>query len=101
MRHIRAICFDLDDTLWDMGPVIPRAEQRLYTWFGEHYPRVVEHYSVEKLHRLRREVGERHPELIHDLSSLRLKKAAGILAEADLEQINQWLTYIRTAKETE
>ena len=73
MRHIRAIFFDLDDTLWDMHEVIPRAEKRLYEWFGEFYPRVAETYTPERLHRLRFAVGARYPELRHDLSALRMK----------------------------
>jgi putative hydrolase of the HAD superfamily len=27
--RVRAITLDLDDTLWPIGPVMPRAEQRL------------------------------------------------------------------------
>ncbi len=72
MQHIKAIFFDLDDTLWDMEFVIPHAEQHLYAWFEQHYPRVVEKYTPERLHRLRREVGDRYPELRHDLSRLRM-----------------------------
>jgi len=73
MRHIRAIFFDLDDTLWDMHEVIPQAEQCLYDWFLKYYPRVTEKYTPERLHRLRFEVGARFPELRHDLSMLRMK----------------------------
>ena len=38
MRHARAICLDLDDTLWDLGPVIGRAETAVHDWFRERYP---------------------------------------------------------------
>lgn len=37
-RRIRAISLDLDDTLWPVGPVIERAEQRLQTWLGTRAP---------------------------------------------------------------
>ena len=30
MHPIRAITLDLDDTLWDIGPVITRAEHKIY-----------------------------------------------------------------------
>lgn len=73
MRYLKAIFFDLDDTLWDMEFVIPRAEQHLYEWFAQHYPRVAETYTPEGLHSLRHEIGVRHPELRHDLSRLRIK----------------------------
>ncbi len=82
MRHIRAICFDLDDTLWDMAPVIPRAERHLYRWFASHYPRVTAVYTPERLHTVRHEVGEQHPELRHDLSALRLKMLRQVFREA-------------------
>ena len=37
--NIRALTFDLDDTLWDNRPVLRAAEQSLYDWLAEHYPR--------------------------------------------------------------
>jgi len=83
MRHIRAVCFDLDDTLWDMGPVIPRAEKRLYKWFVSNYPRVTKVYTPERLHRLRHEYALRYPELHHDLTELRLRMLRQVFREAD------------------
>ena len=73
MADIQAICFDLDDTLWDLAPVIPRAEAHLYRWFGEHYPAVHEHFSAADILDLRIDAAARHPELIHDLGQLRMK----------------------------
>ena len=32
---IQLITFDLDDTLWDVGPVIQSAETRLRDWLGQ------------------------------------------------------------------
>lgn len=86
MRHIRAICFDLDDTLWDLAPVIPRAERRLHRWFGEHYPRITGVYTVERLHALRQEIGARYPELRHDLTELRLRMLRQVFREAGYEE---------------
>jgi putative hydrolase of the HAD superfamily len=82
MQHIKAIYFDLDDTLWDMEFVIPRAEQRLYDWFADQYPRVTDVYTPAQLHRLRHRIGVRHPELRHDLSSLRMKMLREIFTKA-------------------
>jgi len=86
MQHITAIYFDLDDTLWDMELVIPRAEQHLYAWFVEHYPRVADTYTPEQLHRLRQRIGQRHPELRHDLSTLRMKMLRQILVGAGYDE---------------
>jgi len=86
MRHIRAICFDLDDTLWDMSAVIPRAEEHLYAWFEERYPRVTEVYKPRDLHRLRAEVGARYPELRHDLTTLRMHMLRTVFATAGYDE---------------
>ena len=73
MRNLRVICFDLDDTLWNIAPVIERAEQLLYQWLDEHYPRVTAAYSAADLSRLRMQAVSRWPEFQHDLSELRLR----------------------------
>lgn len=71
MRHIKAICLDLDDTLWDLGPVIGRAETILYEWMGQHYPHVTELYSVEDIRELRGRMASDHLARCHDMSWLR------------------------------
>jgi FMN hydrolase / 5-amino-6-(5-phospho-D-ribitylamino)uracil phosphatase len=73
MRSLRVICFDLDDTLWNLAPVIEHAEQLLYLWLDEYYPRVTAAYSPADLSRLRMLAASRWPELQHDLSELRLR----------------------------
>jgi len=73
MNNIRAICFDLDDTLWDLRPVIPRAERRLYRWFEQHYPRVSERYSPDQMRQMRQGALAQWPELRHDLTELRIR----------------------------
>ena len=56
MDNIRTITIDLDDTLWEIHPVIMRAEQRLYEWLGENYPRITEMYEPADLRDVRAEV---------------------------------------------
>lgn len=73
---IRAITFDLDDTLWAIDPVIVRAEQRMHDWLAEHYPRLGERYSPDALRALREQVTRQHPELAHDLAALRVESLA-------------------------
>jgi putative hydrolase of the HAD superfamily len=70
---IRAITFDLDDTLWEVAPVIERAEQQVQSWLERHYPRVAGRYSVESFRELRRQLADREPQRAHDLSYLRLE----------------------------
>lgn len=83
MRHINTICFDLDDTLWDMQPVIRRAENALYGWFDEHCPRVTARYTPAQLLELRLTAARQFPELRHDLTALRYKVLHAVLTEAD------------------
>ena len=49
MKVIRAICFDLDNTLWDVWPVIVRAEQAMYEFLAQRYPRVVANMTIEMM----------------------------------------------------
>lgn len=71
MNGIRTITLDLDDTLWEIHPVIKRAEQRLYAWLGDNYPRITDMYAAEDMRILRKEVLEEHADKVHDLTFLR------------------------------
>ena len=71
VRDIRAITLDLDDTLWEIAPVIMRAEQRLYEWYVEHYPRVVEKFDAADMFELRNDVVAGNKDKLHDLTFIR------------------------------
>jgi putative hydrolase of the HAD superfamily len=70
-RAIKVITFDLDNTLWDVEPVLLRAEQVQYQWLEEHRPRVTREFDSHGLRRLRMRTFELHPELAHHISELR------------------------------
>jgi HAD superfamily hydrolase (TIGR01549 family) len=67
----KAILFDLDDTLWPIGPVIARAEQSLHDWLATHAPRVARDFSIEVLRQERLAMLARAPAYGHDLGALR------------------------------
>lgn len=46
---IKAILFDLDDTLWPVTPVLQHAESTLYQWLQQHVPHITSQYSIEDL----------------------------------------------------
>ncbi len=71
MDNIRTITIDLDDTLWAIHPVIKRAEQRLYEWLGENYPRITEMYEPSDLREIRTEIVVEFADRAHDLTFLR------------------------------
>jgi putative hydrolase of the HAD superfamily len=68
---IKAVTLDLDDTLWDITPVIERADERVHGWLCAHYPRIAARFPVTAMRQLRCEVAERHPHMSHDLGFLR------------------------------
>jgi len=71
VNGIRTITLDLDDTLWDLHPVIRRAEVTLYAWLGEHYPRITEQFAPADLRQVRARVFKEHADRAHDLTFLR------------------------------
>jgi 2-haloalkanoic acid dehalogenase type II len=68
---VRAICFDLDNTLWDVWPVIMRAEQRMYDFLAQRYPRVVASVTLEMMRSAREQTAAAHPQMRHDFTFLR------------------------------
>lgn len=68
---IRAVCFDLDNTLWDVWPVIRRAEQAMYDLLALRYPRVVASLTVEAMRAAREQTAAAYPQMRHDFTFLR------------------------------
>ena len=76
LQNIRAISFDLDDTLWPIWPVIERAEKALVDWLSMHAPMTAALFSSPSALREIREymhnvVIKNKPEIAHDLSAIR------------------------------
>jgi putative hydrolase of the HAD superfamily len=81
MKHVRAICLDLDDTLWELGPALVRAEQSLHDWFATHYPRIAERFSIDDVRALRHRMEAEFPGREHDLALLRKATFQRLAAE--------------------
>lgn len=71
--RIRAICFDLDNTLWDVWPVILRAEQTMYDYLIERYPKIAAVHTVETMRAARERTALLYPQMKHDFTFLRLQ----------------------------
>ena len=82
MQSIRAITFDLDDTLWDIGLVIERAEKEIYQWLSTHCPRATAKFSIAEMQQVRANMVDVYPQYSHDLSHLRWLAFEKILSAA-------------------
>lgn len=68
---VRAISFDLDDTLWPFAPIGVRIEHALHDWFVEHSPGTAERFPISEMRALRERVFAEFPQHAHDLGLLR------------------------------
>ena len=70
-KTVTTLTFDLDNTLWEVMPVIRAAERAVNAWLDEHYPQIGERYSMDDVGDLRRDVMLENAHRIHDLTFLR------------------------------
>ena len=78
VAQIQAISFDLDDTLWPIGPTIERAEAALQAWLAVHSPMTAAVFSSPEAVRefreyMRVELPKIKPELKYDMGAVRLE----------------------------
>ncbi|MET3131065.1 2-haloalkanoic acid dehalogenase type II [Oxalobacteraceae bacterium GrIS 1.11] len=78
----KALLFDLDDTLWPIGPVIAQAEITLHAWLAAYAPKVAQQFSIETLRRERLALLAREPQLQLDLGQLRRAGLRAAFAQA-------------------
>ena len=97
---IRAVLFDLDDTLWPITPVIERAEMLLFDWLSEQVPRVTERYTMAALRARRSELMAAHPRFRVDLWALRhaALHEAFVACDADTSRIDEAMKVFTTAR---
>ncbi|MTI14611.1 HAD family hydrolase [Sansalvadorimonas verongulae] len=69
---IQLITFDLDDTLWDNGPVIRKAVSECYNWLLKKCPELVGVYDAGTLNQLKDDIKNTVPELAHRVSEVRV-----------------------------
>jgi FMN hydrolase / 5-amino-6-(5-phospho-D-ribitylamino)uracil phosphatase len=70
---ISVITFDLDNTLWDVEPVLLRAEAAQHKWLLQHRPGAVEAFDHKALFEFKKSVWKRHPQLLHHVSQMRIQ----------------------------
>lgn len=83
---VRAICFDLDNTLWEIGPVLVRAERILADWLRSRYPRIPERFPHDVMLDMRAALALERPEMAHDFTFLRRETLARVAVAAGHER---------------
>ncbi|MBO3276162.1 HAD family hydrolase [Pseudomonas schmalbachii] len=78
---IRLVTFDLDDTLWDVAPVIHSAEAALRDWLAVNAA-MLGPLPIEHLWAIRAQMLEQEPMLKHRISELRRRILLHALQEA-------------------
>jgi putative hydrolase of the HAD superfamily len=86
MSRIRAVFFDLDNTLWDVHPVIVRAEHAMFDFLQHRFPGVTERHDLESMRALRVQVACEFPDRRHDFTWLRLEALRRHAREAGYEE---------------
>ena len=70
---IKCLTFDLDDTLWDIRPVIKNLDQKLYQWLAENAPVYSAKYPLDHFEQLKTQVLDLHPHIAHSVTDVRIK----------------------------
>jgi FMN hydrolase / 5-amino-6-(5-phospho-D-ribitylamino)uracil phosphatase len=83
ISRVRAISIDLDDTLWPIWPTIAKAEEVLLQWLVLHAPATARLFAdAQALRAIRNQMVTLRPDLVHDLSALRLESIRLALVQA-------------------
>lgn len=67
----KVVAFDLDNTLWDVDPVIVRAEYAMESWFEERFPGFEALYPYDVRQAMRKKLAEEQPVLAADITASR------------------------------
>lgn len=70
LRSIKAMTFDLDDTLYDNYEVIRRTQQESHAFLQAYHPEL-QNFSIEAYQQLRDQLRAQEPEIYHDVSEWR------------------------------
>ncbi len=71
MAAFELITFDLDDTLWDNGPVIRKAVLECYDWLLTRCPDLAAAHDIASLNTLKEHIRRSNPDLTHRVSEVR------------------------------
>lgn len=84
---IRLLTFDLDDTLWELRPVLEVAERVTWEWLVEQAPALAGRWSAERLRELRLQMMQQAPATAHQITRLRQDSVAHALRDAEMAPV--------------
>ncbi|QBH95124.1 5-amino-6-(5-phospho-D-ribitylamino)uracil phosphatase YigB [Limnobaculum zhutongyuii] len=109
---VKALTFDLDDTLYDNRPVIERTEREVVSFMQQQFPQVA-NLSREGFNRIRHQLLEQEPDIYHDVSEWRRRAFETTLqvhgysdndarqgAELTMEHFSYWRSRIDVPQST-
>ena len=71
--HVKAISFDLDETLWECWPVLDRAAKEYHRYLMDNHPKLAEHYPRHEFYKICEVVREEFPCISHCHSKVRFE----------------------------
>ncbi len=86
MSRVQLLTFDLDDTLWEVHPVLVAAERSVRQFLQANCPLVLEQFKTEDFIELRRKLFADEPELRHQISQLRIRAMQIALQESGYDE---------------
>lgn len=89
---VKAVIFDLDDTLWPLFPLIHDAERALFNWLEVNAPKITESHSIESMRNLRQQLLPANPRFQFDLWALRhaMLSELFLVIDEDPVQVKSW-----------
>ena len=79
MDSIKAISFDLDDTLWAIDPVIKRAEEKIQKYILKTFPLIKSGNIQNDFSEALKDVRKSYPKLSYNLTELSRLSFKGLL----------------------
>ena len=98
IEKVRAVSFDLDDTLYDNFPIMRRAEKQLLAFMDEHFPQTHDK-DMAFWQNIKRKLLKGTPELAFDMGELRRRtlkaglEQCGYQSKTLDQQVNQCFDY--------
>lgn len=79
LSHVKAISFDLDDTLWHCAPAIANAERALFEWHIRVTPEIARQHTPATLQEFRTEFRKNNPALKGCVTAMRIAGLRSLL----------------------